>query len=52
MIVKINGVPIRDAQHLANRIGLMRVGQPVELEIDRNGQAQTITATIGPRTSP
>ncbi len=52
VIVKLNGVPIRDAQHLRNRIGLMRVGQPVEFEIDRNGQAQTITATIGPRTSP
>ena len=49
IIVKFDDVPVRDAQQFRNRIGLTRVGQQVELEIDRNGQTRKMVATIGPR---
>ena len=49
VIVKINGVPVRNAAHLRNEIGLARVGEAVELRIDRAGEARTLTAKVGPR---
>lgn len=49
IILKVNGSVIRDAGHLRNRIGLLAVGQAAQIEIDRNGQRLTLTATVGPR---
>lgn len=49
IILKIDGVHVHDARQLRNRIGLLRAGQSADLEIERSGQRQTITVTIGSR---
>jgi serine protease Do/serine protease DegQ len=51
VIIAVNGAPIRSAAHLRNRIGLLRLGESVELEVIRKGKNRTLTAKIGPRMS-
>lgn len=46
VIVAANGQPIRNAAQLRNNIGLLRIGQSVELKVLRNGHELTLRATI------
>ena len=49
VILAVNGVPVRNASHLRNKIGLVRIGQTVALRVARAGKERTVTVTIGPR---
>ncbi len=46
VIVKANGRKVRSSVDMYNVVGLMRIGQSVELEIIRNGRVGLIQATI------
>jgi S1-C subfamily serine protease len=46
LVLAVDGVPVRSATQLRNRIGLTRVGETVEMLIDRKGQQQTLRAQI------
>ncbi len=46
VIVAIDGVPVKRVAGVRNRIGLMRVGEAVELTILRNGKKLTVKPTI------
>jgi Do/DeqQ family serine protease len=46
VIIKANGRKVRSSVDMYNVVGLMRIGQSVELEIIRNGRVGLIKATI------
>lgn len=46
VIVKANGRKVRTSVDMYNLVGLMRIGQSVELEVVRNGRLRLIDATI------
>ncbi len=46
VILKANGRTVRSSRDMHNLVGLMRIGQTVELEIMRQGVLDTIEATI------
>ena len=48
VIVGINGHPVRSASDLRNRVGLMRVGTPVELAVLRGGRRFTVSTKVAP----
>ncbi|AWU94683.1 Do family serine endopeptidase [Azospirillum ramasamyi] len=43
VVVAVDGRPIRSATDFRNRIGLMRVGTPVQLTVVRNGGQKSVT---------
>ncbi len=47
IILKVNGREISTFGQLRNIVGLMRVGEKVELDTMRNGKPRTVTVTIG-----
>ncbi len=47
VIVKLDGDDIDDAGELRNRIGLMRVGDEVQIEVIRDGKRKRIRARLG-----
>jgi serine protease Do len=47
VITKINGEPIEESAQLSARVGMSRPGDKVTLEIWRDKQYQTVTATLG-----
>ena len=47
VITEVNGKELRDMQQLRNIIGLMRVGDKVDLTVVREGKPKTVTVTIG-----
>ena len=47
VITAVNGAPVRDARQLARRIGTMPPGATVKLDLIHNGQAKTVTLTLG-----
>jgi len=47
IIVEANGHELRDFNELRNMVGLMRVGDKLELKILRDGRPQAITVTVG-----
>ncbi|QKT03145.1 DegQ family serine endoprotease [Ectothiorhodospiraceae bacterium 2226] len=49
VVLQVNGQAIRDATHLRNVVGLLRVGQEIELRILRNGQPRTLKTVIAER---
>ena len=49
VIVELNGEEIDEAADIARIVQGLRRGQEVELVVDREGERQTITATIGSR---
>jgi serine protease Do/serine protease DegQ len=51
VIVALDGATIRNAAQLRNGIGLLRLGETVELEVVRKGKTMTVTVKIGPRMS-
>lgn len=46
VITSIDGRKVRDVKAVRNRIGLVRLGQELTLEIIRNGAAQTVVAIV------
>jgi len=51
VITSINGNPIANAADLRNAIGLLRIGEKVELGLMRDGKPRRVTAVIGERDS-
>jgi len=49
IIVRVNDKKIDDGRALANAIGLKGSGEDVDIEFVRNGERQTVTATLGQR---
>jgi serine protease Do len=49
VIAGLNGETILDSRDLTRRVGMMRAGSKAEFTIMRNGQKETISATIGRR---
>jgi len=52
VITAIDGRKVRDLQAVRNRIGLVRVGQQMRVDIVRNAKPQTIQVTIQELTQP
>ncbi len=46
VVTAVNGEPVRSAAQLRNRIGLLRVGSRVTLEIIRDGRRKTVRTVI------
>jgi Do/DeqQ family serine protease len=46
LVLSVDGVPVRSATQLRNRIGLTRVGDSIEMLVERGGRQQTIRARI------
>jgi serine protease Do len=49
VIVKLNGMEVRDANDLMNRIALVQPGSAVELTVIREGKEQTVKAKVARR---
>jgi len=49
VIVGVNDKPVKGSADLRNRVGLLRAGDKVRLELIRDGKRRTVTATIGER---
>jgi serine protease Do/serine protease DegQ len=49
VITAINGKPVKDASALRNTIGLLRIGERVDVSLLRDGKPRRITAVIGER---
>jgi len=47
VIIEVGGRKINSASDLRNRLGLLRVGQKVELKVLRDGKTRTLQAKIG-----
>lgn len=52
IIVAANGRPVKNSHDLRNTIGLMQVGDKIELEYYRGNEKKTVTATIGKEERP
>ncbi|MEX0430587.1 DegQ family serine endoprotease [Spiribacter insolitus] len=46
VIVEVNGTPVSDANAMANAIGLLRIGDEVNLAYVRDGERRTTTAIV------
>ena len=49
VITSVNGAGVKSAGELRNRIGLLRVGESVELGVMRDGKSRRIVATVQTR---
>ncbi len=49
VVTTVNGKHVRDAADLRNQIGLMRVGDAVQLEFVRDGKSMKASAQVGAR---
>jgi serine protease Do/serine protease DegQ len=49
VVTSVNGRPVKTSAELRNAIGLLRIGEKVELGIIRDGKPRRITAQIGER---
>ncbi|HXQ31513.1 MAG TPA: DegQ family serine endoprotease [Steroidobacteraceae bacterium] len=49
IITAVNGQPVKSAAELRNHIGLMRVGESVDLAVLRDGQAKRVAAVVQAR---
>jgi Do/DeqQ family serine protease len=47
VITAVNGKPVRDAAGLRNAIGLLRIGDKIDVSLIRDGQPRRVTAVIG-----
>lgn len=48
VITKVDGEQVRDAADLHNKIGLMEIDHHLNIELIRNGESMSITATLAP----
>lgn len=46
LVVAINGAPMRSGTELRNRVGLSRIGDEVELTLERGGSERNVTVRI------
>lgn len=46
VITELNGSPVQDATDVRNRIGLLRIGQHVEMKIVRDGKSKNLRAVV------
>ena len=46
VIIEVNGTPVSDANAMANAIGLLRIGDTVNLVYVRDGETRTTSATV------
>ena len=46
LVVAINGAPMRSGTELRNRVGLSRIGDEVELTVERGGAERTVAVRI------
>jgi len=46
LVVAINGAPMRSGTELRNRVGLSRIGDEVELTVERGGAERTVSVRI------
>jgi S1-C subfamily serine protease len=46
VVTEVDGTLVRDAADLANRLGLLWIGESTELSVSRSGKAMTIRVTI------
>ena len=46
LVIAANGVPIRSGTQLRNTIGLSRIGDQVDLTVDRRGAEQRVSVSI------
>lgn len=46
IVVQINGKPVRDATDVRNFIGLLRIGQKIEMVVIRNGKRKHLLARV------
>ena len=51
LVVKADGVPVRSAAQLRNKVGLTPVGKTVQLTVRRDGSLQNVDVTIAPTES-
>jgi Do/DeqQ family serine protease len=51
LVVAINGAPMRSGTELRNRVGLSRIGDEVELTVERGGSERNVTVRIEQVTS-
>src|SRR5580704_11734551 len=47
IILDVNGKPVADSRELRNTISMMQPGEPVKLQIVRNGSTQNLTVKLG-----
>ncbi|MBI4696733.1 MAG: DegQ family serine endoprotease [Gammaproteobacteria bacterium] len=47
VVTAVNGKPVRDAASLRNTVGLMRIGEPLQMEYLRDGKKLVATAEVG-----
>jgi len=52
IVTEINGKSVRNANMLRNYMGLLRIGQSVEMKILRDSNVQVLTATVSGQTTP
>jgi serine protease Do/serine protease DegQ len=50
ILVSINGVTMKNSGELRNAIGMLHVGDPVDIGLLRDGKPRKVTAIIAPRT--
>jgi S1-C subfamily serine protease len=46
LVVAINGAPMRSGIELRNRVGLSRIGDEVELTVERGGAERNVTVRV------
>jgi Do/DeqQ family serine protease len=46
LVVAINGAPMRSGTELRNRVGLSRIGDEVELTVERGGTERSVTVRV------
>ncbi|HEY3850083.1 MAG TPA: Do family serine endopeptidase [Steroidobacteraceae bacterium] len=49
IIVSINGVPVKNAHELRNSIGMLQIGDQVEIGLLRDGKPRKVTALVAER---
>jgi serine protease DegQ len=46
LVIAVNGAPMRSGTELRNRVGLSRIGDEVELTIERGGTERNVAVRI------
>jgi Do/DeqQ family serine protease len=46
VVISINGAPVKSASAMRNMVGLMRVGEEMQITVIREGRKKTLTAVI------
>ncbi len=52
IVTEVNGKSVRNADMLRNNMGLLRIGQSVEMKVLRDGKSLILTATISEQDKP